>query len=348
MPRLRRVGLHQQLEHRARQAEHRQVLALDRPETAEHRHQWRHRSRVTSSERGPHDTGQVAHLRPYGVHHGHLVGGEQPRQQVARQPDGPRPQPAADLVGPAGGGELLESVLAHRLQQPVAHVVALAHHHERLVHELGDRGQGVAAEHGVGTLQREAVGEHRQRPQRRPFLLVEQVPAPVDHRLQRLVPLRRRAVSPGQQREAVLEPAGDLRHGHDPHLRGGELDRERQAVEPGDQLRDLGSVEPDVTAGRGGPLPEQQGCVGVVELRQQVHLLGRDAERRAGGGQHAGGLGRRRQEGDQRRDLVDQVLAVVQDQQRRRPGQVLRDPRAQVRRHPRLAPPGHRVAHAER
>ncbi len=125
-----------------------------------------------------------------------LVGGEQPRQQLARQPDGPRPQPAADLVGPAGRGELLESVLAHRLQEPVAHgrrPRARPAATGRRARRPTDRGRGRArasapsSEKPSGNIAsaRSAVRSS----------LVEQVPAPVDHRLQRLVPLGRRAVA---------------------------------------------------------------------------------------------------------------------------------------------------------
>ena len=101
--------------------------------------------------------------------------------------------------------------------------------------------------------------------------------------------------------------------------------------------------------GRGALREQVRGGV-LGELAEREDPLGRDRERRPGGGDHpqlaAGGD----QEGDQVGDRLDDVLAVVEDQQRRRLVEQLGDPGADVvallgGEHPAAA---HRVADAER
>ncbi len=65
--------------------------------------------------------------------------------------------------------------------------------------------------------------------------------APVDRRPHRAVPLGQIADGRRQQRQAALEALGDAARGQDPHLRRGELDRQRQPFEP---PADVGQVAP--------------------------------------------------------------------------------------------------------
>ena len=63
------------------------------------------------------------------------------------------------------------------------------------------------------------------------LLVVEQVVAPVDQRAQRLLARQRRAIAAGQQTEAIGQPRRDLLDRQRAHARGGQLERERNAVE---------------------------------------------------------------------------------------------------------------------
>ena len=84
----------------------------------------------------------------------------------------------------------------------------------------------------------------------------------------------RAAVAAAQQREAVLEPPVDLLDRHRADLRGGQLDRQRQAVEPGhDAAHDLlGQLGAGARGERA--VAEQRGGVGRLELAEQVDVLG--------------------------------------------------------------------------
>jgi hypothetical protein len=160
--------------------------------------------------------------------------------------------------------------------------------------------------------------EQRQPPQRALLVGVQQVPGPLDDREQGLVPVRGAAVAAAQQREPVLEPAVDLLDRHGAHPGRGELDRQRQAVEPADDTGHGLLGETDARPGGDRPLAEQLRRVARLELAERVDALGGDRERRAAGGEHAQ-VGRRRdQEGGELRGRLDQVLAVVQHQQARR------------------------------
>ena len=107
---------------------------------------------------------------------------------------------------------------------------------------LGERGEPVehvvdAADGGGGLLGRARL-EHGEPARERALVVVEQAPAPVDHRAQRAVARQRGAAAAGEQPEAVVEARGELLDGHRPQPRGGQLDRQRQAVEPPADLRD--------------------------------------------------------------------------------------------------------------
>ena len=121
------------------------------------------------------------------------------------------------------------------------------------------------AEQRVGAGQREAVVEDREPAQRLALGLGEQVPRPVDDRDQRLVPVGRAAVAAAQQREPVVEPAVDVLDRHHPHLGRGQLDRQRQPVEPAHDAAYGVVVERDARPGGRGALREQVGG-GVTSL----------------------------------------------------------------------------------
>ena len=145
-----------------------------------------------------------------------------------QQLDEPLRMPAPDVILLARPRELLERVLPQRLEHPVAPAVGA---HKAPVDESFQRVKlGVAD--GLRGLKRAAAGEHRQPGEQPLLLLVEQPVAPVDRRLQRALAPRRVARPAGKHRQAALEPIEDLGRREDLGSGGGELDRERQPVEP--------------------------------------------------------------------------------------------------------------------
>ena len=94
-------------------------------------------------------------------------------------------------------------------------------------------------------LERATAGENRKRLEEPLLARGQQVVAPVDQGGHRLVPRQSAGVSAGEQTEALVEPLGDLARREDLHARGGQLDRQRNAVEP---AADLGNIRRVVVA----------------------------------------------------------------------------------------------------
>ena len=88
------------------------------------------------------------------------------------------------------------------------------------------------------------AGEHRQPLEDALLVVEEQLVAPVDDGAQRLLARKRGARPAGEQAEPIVEPSGDLRDRERSGAGGGQLDGERQPVEPGADVGD------DTRAGR--------------------------------------------------------------------------------------------------
>lgn len=231
-------------------------------------------------------------------------------------------------------------VLAQRLQQPVpgpAGAVRLPAD-ERPVDQaregpehVGSAETLVATDHLDGLVV-EAAPEDRQALEDDLLVLAEQVVAPVEGRAQRPVTGGSRARTGLEQREPLAQASQELLGGEGRDARGGELDRQRQPVEPAAHLGDRRGVrglelEPRRAALRAvdeqpdgvGPAhrlhPEVQARVGQAHRRHVVRHLARDAQRLAAGGQHAQARARRQQVGDPHGRLLGDVLAVVDHQQ---------------------------------
>ena len=159
--------------------------------------------------------------------------------------------------------------------------------------------------------------------------------APVDRRGQGLLAGHHRAGAAGEEPEAVVELGGDALGGQLPAAGGGQLDGERDAVEAVADLGDGGGVgvaDGERRSGPAGPLDEQGDGV-VLRQRRDVDGVARGsgsaatgtrqvispghAEGLAAGGQHRRGRIGRQQSGDELGAGGDEVLAVVQDEQRR-------------------------------
>jgi hypothetical protein len=165
---------------------------------------------------------------------------------ASRQAGVVRGVPPPQFADLAPGGQLLRAVLADRLQHPQPHPVA-----ERLQQRLVDQGRQQLIGLADGELPAGAPparthsgdrgggrpgGEDGEPLGEQPLRGGEQLPAPLDDGAQRTVPRQCRATAAGQQPEPVGQPTGDLGERQHPQPGGGELDRQRQAVKPPDDI----------------------------------------------------------------------------------------------------------------
>ena len=233
----------------------------------------------------------------------------------------------------------LGGVLPHGLKQAVAAITgALLHVDERLVDQATEESDRfLAHESVIGAdvlcrLEGEAPGEHREPPQEDLLVGLEQIEAPSECRPQRLLPGHRRAASPREQVERVIDALDHLgrREHADPGRR--ELDREGHPVEAVAEGRDRDRVlvvQLEAGGGLARPNREQPDRLrlqrsfrgGVIDqLREREgrdppgHLTG-NAERLAAGRQHGEARAVAEQRLDEVRDRLDQVLAVVEQEQ---------------------------------
>ncbi len=204
---------------------------------------------------------------------------------------------------PRVGLESFERVLAHDLEDPEALVLDAD---ERMLDERLQRGQRAQLER---VLERRPAAEDRQRRQRAPGLVVEQPVAPVQRRPQR---------SPARQQvQRVVEPARDRRRREHRDPRGGQLERQRHALELAADLRHRALV---VAA----PGPADASRAIVEQLRGRRRRQRRDLparltdepERDAAGGEHGQPRAAFQQRRDDPRGLLHDVLAVVEHEQR--------------------------------
>ena len=128
----------------------------------------------------------------------------------------PGSMPTGDLVGLAGLGEPFGCVLAQRLQHPVASGRTGLHEHHRAPDETAQGFQDFAvlrlrvAHDVLGSGERPSASEDRQPVEDALFTRGEQCVAPVDRGSQRLLARLCGPDAGGQQREALVESAGDV------------------------------------------------------------------------------------------------------------------------------------------
>ena len=155
--------------------------------------------------------------------------------------------------------------------------------------------------------------------------------APLEGRAQRPLAARQVLRAADEQVERPVETMVHRRGRQELRARSGELDRERQPVEPRADLGDCGGVllvELEVRvdgAGTGGEQPHrvvrgqlleaQPGAgLGRCEGRDRVLVLPREPERRAARGEHEQPRRRRQQAGDEL-DVRHELLEVVEQQE---------------------------------
>ena len=173
---------------------------------------------------------------------------------------------------------------------------------------------------GRDGVERRAALEHRQQAHQPPLGLVEHLPRPLERRAQRALARRPVARALRQHLEAALEPRQQRREREQADTVGGQLDRQRQAVEPcADRVHHLGVAVGRRPARAGGPGAgeEQRGRVRRRQRMHEVDLLGAEPERGAARRQHGQALDRGEQPGDLA-GVVEEALEAVEHEQRGR------------------------------
>ena len=235
--------------------------------------------------------------------------------------------------------ELARGVQPHGLEQPVAAVgPAVVEADERLLDEasehVGDlrRLEEVACADRLGGAELEPAREDAEAAEEDALVGLEEIVAPAERRLERLLPRRRLARPRAKQAEAIVEPRCDRRRGERADAAGCELEREREPIEPEADARDVfgvlgGELEP--LRDRRGPLDEQaHGLVagesdgvrmglgvGDREGGDAEHDLAGDAKRLAARREHGEPGSGAEELGRERGDRCEHVLAVVENEE---------------------------------
>ncbi|GAA3308205.1 hypothetical protein GCM10020219_008890 [Nonomuraea dietziae] len=160
----------------------------------------------------------------------------------------------------------------------------------------------------LGGVERASVGVDGEASQDDAFGLGEQVPAPVDDGAQGALAGRGAALLGGQ--EVVLEAFGEGVGAEGSGSGGGQLDGQRDAVEVGDEGCGVAGGE------AGGAGEEELGGGGGVERRDGPGVLAGDGEGLPAGGEDAEGGDAAQQRGAEVGGRLDEVLAVVEDEER--------------------------------
>src|SRR5215469_16131415 len=172
----------------------------------------------------------------------------------------------------AGGGKSLAPELPDGLQRAKPRrSLSPVHDENRLVDQGTDqvdhssRGQSVVCAHDLQRVEVETVCKHRHSLPQELLVIAEQVIAPLDRSLQRLMALQRRLTTAREQAEAIIESLGyrvDIQNGQADRC---QLDGQRVAVKSPAQPRNVGVVvgcDLKPRHHRASPIREQAGSVG--------------------------------------------------------------------------------------
>ena len=263
-------------------------------------------------------------------------------------------------VGPRRGSVLatlvepVEGERAHGLQQPEADPVRSGVGRDHAPgDEAGDqpRCRFVVGAHRPPDVDRrvefESVREHRHPLEEALFGGVEQPVRPVDggpHGSMAVSGSRSMAL---QDVEPLIEQPDDRRRAECGDARGDEFDRQRKAVEPAADQPGIAVIDhAGRNARRAGALMEQfDGARRRIERRHRRHALAVDAERLAAGRDHRQVRTRGEQRVERRRGGLDEMLAVVDDEQHRLGRQNRSRRRERFWRGSRIQHPGDRARH---
>jgi hypothetical protein len=232
----------------------------------------------------------------------------------------------ADLVPLAGFAELFLRVLAHRLEQPVAHAVSgVVGDHEGFVDQQAELIQQLVALHfaagtdGMGSVQIEPAGEYCQAAEQDSLRFGEQRVRPIHRHAQRLLAPHRSTRTAGQQPEPIMQTVGDLAQRECPNPCSGKFNRQRHTIQALTDLRHQCVVvlaHNEIRACPPSTIGEQ--LHGLVVNRQRRHpptQLTGHPERFTTGSQYGQVRARVQQLHNHAPARVEQMLAVVEQQQ---------------------------------
>ena len=137
----------------------------------------------------------------------------------------------------AGRGQLLQRERAGRFEQAIARLALAFGDHQRLVDQLREEVEhlplidALVARHALREFQPEAAGEDTEAPEHRALFVGQQADAPLQRRAQRLVPAQLHPRHAGQHVEHLVEARLQADDAQQRHAGGGQLDRQRDAVE---------------------------------------------------------------------------------------------------------------------
>ena len=230
--------------------------------------------------------------------------------------------------------ELSLGVLPHHLEHAEAgDLVRRLGRHQGLVDETTEHVDHVAdRRHDGGGIEVEAAGEHRQPTERDALVVEQEVVAPVEGGGQGLLAVRMAAPAPGEDGERIAQAGGELGDREVDDAHGGQLEGEGDAVETTTDLGDGGggggiehearrrvlrSLDEELDGLETGQPVGRVVVSGELERGHPPGDLAGVPERLAARGQDDE-IGTPRQElGGQGDDGVEDVLAVVEDEQDR-------------------------------
>ena len=187
---------------------------------------------------------------------------------------------------------------------------------DQLAERLDRVGAVEAGRHPLGRLEPEPAAEDAEAQQQLALVVAQQPGAPLDGRLHGALALGQVACAAGEQRQRVVEPVDHRLGRQDARTGGGELERERRAVERSADRVDGRRVlvgHREVGLDGPGPLHEQVGGHGRGKRAEVDALLAADPQQDPARGEHGdrGGPEQR----TERRGGVDDLLDVVEHQQ---------------------------------
>ncbi len=137
----------------------------------------------------------------------------------------------------AGRGQLLQRERTGRLEQAIARLALPFGDHQRLVDQLGEDVEHLplvdafVARDPLRELQPEAARENAEPPEHRPLVVRQQSDAPLERRAQRLVPAQFHTRDASQHVEHLVEARLQADDAEQRDAGGGQLNRQRDAVE---------------------------------------------------------------------------------------------------------------------
>ena len=243
-----------------------------------------------------------------------LLGRRVGDKQRLGEPYGPAGVTLRQLGGTAVTREMTTPVRAEELEHAVGRRIAVMQGHQRAVDEIGERSRhrfSAVGDGGHGVeLDRSDEGGHVD--EQLALRVGEQANGPLDDIEQRAVTSG--TVTTTEDAERLVERIAQATQSESGHACRGQLERQRQTVEPTDDLGD------DVGAGRRGhvlrgegreAVEEQPSRVVLGEWREDDDVLIVDAQRHAAGQQDVDGACAGDPLGDDG-DVVGEVLAVVE------------------------------------